>query len=89
MNVGLSRWYWVWRLSVLSRPYYAVKTFFFLQWNARKTAIVLDDCMRAMGQMGQAKNEPGERTMPNAVVSKLINRGYWEALPNGWKWRKD
>ena len=89
MNSTLSRWYWAWRFSFLSRPYYVVKTFLFLQWNARKTAIVLDDCMRAMGQMRHAKNEPGALTMPSTVVSKLVNRGYWEALPNGWKWRKD
>jgi hypothetical protein len=45
--------------------------------------------MRAMGQMHYAKGEPGMRTMPNETVSKLVHRGYWEALPNGWKWRKD
>jgi hypothetical protein len=89
-DVGwLHRLYWRWRLSPLSRPYYAIKTFLHLHWHAKETAVVLDDCMRAMGQMHYAKGEPGMRTMPNETVSKLVHRGYWEALPNGWKWRKD
>lgn len=85
----LHRLYWRWRFSTLSRPYYAIKTFLHLHWRAKETAVVLDDCMRAMGQMHYAKGEPGMRTMPNETVSKLVHRGYWEALPNGWKWRKD
>lgn len=89
---ALDRWcrrlYWVWRLSPLSRPYYATKTFLFLQWNARKTAIILDDTMRAMGQMHHSRGEPGLMTMPTEVRGKFIQRACWDGLPN-WKWRKD
>lgn len=84
-----SRLYWRWRFSILSRTYYSFKTFLFLQWNARKTATILDDTVRALGQMNHDQKNSGVMIMSSEVRSNLINRACWEGLPNGWKWRKD
>lgn len=55
----LNKVYWAWRFSFLARPWFAIKTFVFLQWNARKTAIMLDDVMRAFGQMNHPSSCKG------------------------------
>lgn len=55
----IKRWYWAWRFSPISRLYYAIKTFIYIQWNAKKIALVLDDCVRAMGQMNHPSSYKG------------------------------
>lgn len=82
--------YWWWRLSKLSHPYYAIKTFLFIQWNAAKIATCLDDCMNAMGQMdhpGKGSPDKGVMLMKVEVRRALVHRAAWSCLPR-WKWRK-
>lgn len=43
--------YWRWRLSLISRPFYFLLTWLELIVRARKLAVALDNCMRALGQM--------------------------------------
>lgn len=86
--------YWVWRFSKFSRPWYIIKTFLYLQLNARTIAIHLDDCMKAMGQMDHpnqdhrdhpSKNK-GVMVMKTELRQELVYNGYWKCLPK-WKWR--
>jgi len=83
----------------------AIKTFFSIQWNARATAIVLDDCTRAMGLMDKAKDSVGYKCKhceKPGVVN--VDPGMWlmpstkrSELVNRacwhalprWKWRND
>jgi hypothetical protein len=69
----------------------SIKTFIHIQLNAYKTALVLDDCCRAMAQM----NHPHRDThitdamlMPTKLRAELIDRACWNALPT-WKWRSE
>jgi hypothetical protein len=50
IQLFFSNLYWIWRLSRLSRPYYAIKTFVFIQWNARKIANQLDEVRIVLGR---------------------------------------
>ena len=70
--------------------WWPIKTFIHIHLHARETAIVLDDCMLALGQMnhpGKGSKETDVMMMPIDVRSSLIRRALWSALPNGWKWR--
>jgi hypothetical protein len=87
VRAWLNKVYWVWRLSPISYPWFALKTWLFLLLNARKTATHLDDCMRAMGLMNHTREEPGMMTMKTQLRGELINRS-WQTLPT-WKWRDD
>lgn len=91
----LDRLYWFWRFSFAGSFFYAIKTWIHLLWNARRTAIVLEECTRAMGLMDKIerkKNDPPDApilwTMPSETRSELINKACWKALPR-WQWRKD
>lgn len=77
--------YWSWRLSRWSDPWYAARTFLHVHLHARRTAVQLDECMRALGQMRHLP-ENGKMEMSVEARSKLIRDGYG-ALPSGWKWR--
>lgn len=80
--------YWRFRFSVFAQPYYAIRTFIFLLFNARKIAIALDDMTRLNARIESVKDD-------NAVIQ--LNKNLWfstldkcyPVLPNGWKWRKD
>lgn len=93
-------------IIIFIRLYYTIKTFLYLQYNAKKIAIALDNCLRAFGQMKHTSTYKGtcsncdkklsiESPDKNCMLmrldirNELIKNGYWNALPNGWKWRKD
>lgn len=79
---------WKWRLSRWSKPYYALKTFLFIQWNARKIALELDHSRNILGQIAHStsKKEMGNFVISNELRSELL-RGANKSLPNGWEWR--
>jgi hypothetical protein len=83
-------WYWKWRLSRWSKPWFVIKTFFFLHWNVYKIANHLEDCMNTFGpakridQIGE-ENYRLYSAIKNTDSSKLIHRMNY-TLP-GWKWR--
>ncbi len=78
------RFYWAWRLSVFSYPYYVIKAFLFIQYNATKTSIILDECLKAMGQMKET-DQLGIWLMKESIRRDLVSRGY-KHLPN-FKWQ--
>lgn len=83
--------YWRWRLSIWAKPWYAIKTFFFLHWNVYKIASHLEDCMNTFGtakridQIGE-NNYRHYCAIKNDDTNILINKMNY-TLP-GWKWRK-
>lgn len=89
-KISMTDLYWRWRLSSLSKPWYALKTFLFLHLNARATATHLDDCMRAFGQMDhphQGCKDTDTMNMSVSIRQDLVYRS-WKTLPT-WRWRND
>jgi hypothetical protein len=80
-------WYW-WRYAVISKPWYAIKTFIYIHMHARANAIALDNCMRALGQMKEDREDRSVNLMTASIRNDLLRQGY-RHLPNGWKWRKN
>lgn len=74
----------------MKKLFLAIKTFFFIQWNARKIACALDDTISAMGHMTHPNTRDGGEKdvmfMETSLRRKLIHRATYSALPI-WKWR--
>jgi hypothetical protein len=95
--------YWWWRFSWLSKPWFAIKTFIYIQWHAKKIAVNLDECMIALGQMDHTSRckstckKCGDKQLtenPNSdcMIMKTDKRADliyqgYNALPIGWRWR--
>lgn len=92
--------YWRWRLSKISRPFYYLLTCCMFIVRARKLAMVLDDCMRAFGQMNhvdyrcpnvgcenckKVRVTDNRMTMTIEKRAELMSEAY-SLLPNR-KWR--
>jgi hypothetical protein len=80
------KWYWIWRLSFFSKPWFWLKTFIHLHWHAKQIAIALDDCTKGLAQMKLSPDNQNVRVMSSETNSRLAAEGY-KALPDGWKWR--
>lgn len=64
-----------------------ILAFIHIQWHAWRTAIILDDCVRALGQMSHSKYlNNDEMIMKASVRQELIHRACFQALPQR-KWR--
>lgn len=72
---------------MINRIWVAIKTFVHIHLNAYKTAVILDDTVRALGNMNYNRDNANTMLMTLEVRKRLIHRIYWEALPQ-WKWRK-
>lgn len=74
----------------MKKIFLAIKTFLFIQWNARKIAYALDDTISAMGHMTHLNTRDGGEKdvmlMETSLRRKLIHKATYEALPT-WKWR--
>lgn len=87
LRAKLNKLYWTFRFSKASRPLYWFMTWIVLIINARKTALILCECLDEIGSMRHVPDTVDvlEFRMKSAPRRDIIHRAR-AVLPN-WKWR--
>ena len=62
-----------------------LRTWAHLLWNARRTAVVLDDCTRALGQMNHTIHIHGVMTMSLETRADVIRQAHAVLPKKNWR----